>query len=167
MPDTPQQTLVDRMDALQGASSNGLEGREAIEAAMGAIRVEVDALPELNGMQMIAVERHRQLTELGYTAEFDMMHAVSELELAAIAYACPPEVKDGNGKNIRQRLLRLWPFKGDTLANVKGRMESPRIRQLQKAGALIAAAIDRHISEEKPRYAAKHVTPAAVEEVTT
>ena len=84
------------------------------------------------GCEMIAVERHRQMSAEGWTPDHDDCHVNGELAYAAACYAIP--VKDRS-----KTVMRLWPWL------MKWWKPNPedRIRELVKAGALIAAEIDR------------------------
>lgn len=77
-----------------------------------------------SGAKMIEVERQRQIDAEGWTAEHDDGHADNDLARAAAAYALDDE--------------RVWPWDGDGSWN-----PGSRLRQLVKAGAFIAAEIDR------------------------
>ena len=111
-----------------------------------------------SGVELIAAERQRQIGGEGYTPEHDDEHAGEELAYAAACYAapervfvpmdyaagrfyidpfpkgwhdkrcCPPPPHEGKGGNVAYPEL----FEG-----------KHRIRMLVKAGALIAAEIDR------------------------
>ena len=86
------------------------------------------------GIEIIAAERKRQVEKEGWTAEHDSRFIVGELGLAAACYAIPPEFRneDGGCGDMWPWGLEWWnPTKDD------------RIRELAKAGALIAAEIDR------------------------
>lgn len=83
------------------------------------------------GAQLIAVERARQISAEGYTAEGDDRQTAGELAMAAACYATPPTHRD-------RPLPILWPWSG-----MVWRPSPSRIRELVKAGALIAAEIDR------------------------
>ena len=81
----------------------------------------------MTGAEMIAEERERQIAVKGWTAEHDDHHQDGELVAAAMVYADradPP--------------LAEWPW-GEEPAG----LGADRIRDLTKAGALIAAEIDR------------------------
>ncbi|MBX3031447.1 MAG: hypothetical protein KF809_14975 [Chloroflexi bacterium] len=86
-----------------------------------------------SGAQLIAAERERQVVEEGYTAEHDAGHA-EELILAAAAYIV-------NLTNSSDGVIvdphEFWPWAGRFWKPT----EDVR-RDLVKAGALIAAAID-------------------------
>ncbi len=92
------------------------------------------------GVELIAEERQRQIEKEGWTAEHDAQHTSGELADAGAYYALTDETIgfiDDNWGNDRS--LHIWPF------DLKWRKRTPenRIRELQKAGALIAAEIDR------------------------
>ncbi len=90
---------------------------------------------ESAGVGLIAAERRRQVEAEGYTAEHDAGHA-TELAMAAACYAIP--TLSGRG---------LWPWAPDYWKPTPG----DRVRELVKAGALIAAAIDAASSERAGR----------------
>jgi hypothetical protein len=93
------------------------------------------------GAELIVAERQRQIEREGYTPEHDRdHHHAAEFIEAAIAYMSP---NDG---------AAIWPWEPDgfkpevthhDLAGVPGYLRHGSIRDLVKAGALIAAAIDR------------------------
>lgn len=87
----------------------------------------------MNGIERIADERKRQLEVEGWTAAHDSQHDRHELAFAAAAYAIPPgyrrEQSDGTPPE--------WPW------DPKWWKPGDRVRELAKAGALIAAEIDR------------------------
>jgi hypothetical protein len=93
----------------------------------------------MTGAERIAAERQRQVEREGWTPEHDDRHADEELARAAACYATP-------------RLLggslppQDWPWA------VKWWKPTPddRIRELEKAGALIAAEIDRLQRADNP-----------------
>lgn len=100
----------------------------------------------MTGAELIAAERERQVQAEGWTAEHDRSHHQdNELALAAVCYALPAEARtldSGEHSSFRVRIaLRhlLWPW-------TEGWWKpSPddRVRELVKAGALLAAEIDR------------------------
>jgi hypothetical protein len=94
----------------------------------------------MSGIDLIAAERGRQVTAEGWTPAHDDAHGRGELARAAAVYAQCPE--------YRQRARRFgsdiyyaagWPFEPEAWS------PSPddRVRELVKAGALVAAEIDR------------------------
>ena len=98
------------------------------------------------GIELIAEERKRQIEIEGWTARHDAGYTDNQLALAAIAYAAP-EILDPisiSATKIVGIFLRIqrhvfWPW------NKKWWKPTPdnRVRELAKAGALIAAEIDR------------------------
>lgn len=83
------------------------------------------------GIELIAEERQRQIDIEGWTPEHDNEHAVGEMAMAASCYAMIPDY----------RPLVLAPLGWPWIDGWKP--SSNRILELQKAGALIAAEIDR------------------------
>lgn len=87
------------------------------------------------GIELISEERKRQIDEEGYTLAHDKEENVlSQLAFAAAAYACPPEANKAKG------FKRTHLFPWDSRA---WKPSDNRIVELTKAGALIAAEIDR------------------------
>ena len=72
----------------------------------------------MNGIERIAKERQRQVSVEGWTPQHDDEHKDGEMAIAAARYAAPYWEWDKRGKH-------------------------ERIRQLEIAGALLAAEIDR------------------------
>lgn len=85
------------------------------------------------GIELIAEERQRQIEVEGWTVERDKEeHAIGELALAASCYAMTPDLRPAELPPSHWPWVNYWkPSPND------------RIRELQKAGALIAAEIDR------------------------
>lgn len=82
------------------------------------------------GIKLIAAERQRQIEQEGWTPEHDDQHAPGELLAAAICYA----ICCLNGSSAKPP---LWPW-----GAAWWKPKAP-VRNLTKAGALIAAEIDR------------------------
>lgn len=86
-------------------------------------------------IELIAEERQRQITEEQHSLENDQNFRIGELALAGASYAIP----------FNNRLYKIdgtpniWPFDPKDWKPVL----RDRIRELVKAGALIAAEIDR------------------------
>lgn len=87
------------------------------------------------GVDLIMHERDRQLKEEGFTVEGDMLYEDHQLAFAAATYALPA-VAD---KSRSFKRIHLWPWAPQWW---KPSVED-RIKELKKAGALIAAEIDR------------------------
>lgn len=110
----------------------------------------------INAAELIAAERDRH-EDGGFTPEHDDRYTRDELVRAAICYAYPPYARQevpvkpdlGTGWvacSTREALYyipELWPF------NPEAWRPSPsRLKELVKAGALIAAEIDRILRAE-------------------
>jgi hypothetical protein len=93
----------------------------------------------LNGVQLIAEERKRQISEEGYDSTHDDAHDEGEIACAAAAYAIPDHVTKGVIAKTASPRMHFWPWAAT------GFKPSPdnRIRELVKAGALIVAEIER------------------------
>ncbi len=93
---------------------------------------------KLTGAELIAQERERQVAEEGFTEEHDSdaYHKDGQLALAAMCYLI-----DLRGSDLGKK---LWPW---GLQWWKPTLDP--VRQLTKAGALIAAEIDRLQRQEQ------------------
>lgn len=88
----------------------------------------------MNGVKLIEQERNRQIVEEGYDYEHDKQESLEELLRAAVCYA----------KVNYEPIERFdWPYSWD----YKYFKPTNTLRNLQKAGALIAAAIDKYQNE--------------------
>lgn len=85
-----------------------------------------------DGSTLIAIERRRQVESEKWSALHDDFHDRDELARAAACYAMPARFR-------RTRRNGLWGFEGGWWKPTP----KDRIRELVKAGALIAAEIDR------------------------
>jgi hypothetical protein len=151
----------DLLDFTTGLSRSR-EGAQVVAAARDALRVlsgdEADAEPaaastdakegpwtESPGVALIAVERSRQVTAEGYTPAHDARHDGSQLARAAACYAL-------YAVGVRQLgihpLGTAWPWPWPDADFEPG--DDP-VRALTKAGALIAAELDRLIAKEAGR----------------
>jgi len=97
----------------------------------------------MTGIERIAHERARQMLEEGWTPEHDDQHSDGEMAAAAACYA-------GDGAMKLERMSALpggvpltWPWSAEWWKPTNDGTIEGRIRQLEKAGALIAAEIDR------------------------
>ena len=85
------------------------------------------------GVELIAAERARQVEVKGWTAEHDDEYLAGQLVDAAAAYA-----RYGDHPRFAKSPPMLWPWPAEWWKPSHG-----PIRSLVKAGALIAAEIDR------------------------
>jgi hypothetical protein len=102
---------------------------------------------DLEGLALIAAERNRQISSEGYNARHDDSHKLGELVDAGQCYACVASAE------IRGSSANEWPvelFDGfhDSLLDWPWddkwwKPSDDPVRNLVKAGALIAAEIDR------------------------
>lgn len=93
------------------------------------------------GAELIAAERDRQIDEEGWTSKHDDKHSSGEMADAAAAYLA---YRDWHGHEDGDSPPPIWPWE-DTWWKPA---PDNRIRELVKAGALIAAEIDRLQREE-------------------
>lgn len=103
-------------------------------------RVGTGRLGGPTGAILIAAERHRQMSAEGWTPEHDAKHRGKQLAKAAESYLCSHTQPDTlHPKNpSRGRPNWNWPW-----AEKWWKPNADPVRNLVKAGALIAAEIDR------------------------
>ena len=103
----------------------------------------------MNGILLIAKERNRQQEQEGWTPEHDDKYVNNELANAAAAYAMDPETRASLVDIIsgcsKDNIPAIWPW------DPVWWKPSPdnRVKELVKAGALIAAEIDRLLRAEE------------------
>jgi hypothetical protein len=92
----------------------------------------------MTGAELIAEERKRQIEQEGWSSNHDDMWEHFQLSKAATAYLNP-----SNSDHVR----RFWPWDWKWWKPARASVEIPyevsQIKNLIKAGALIAAEIDR------------------------
>jgi len=93
------------------------------------------------GVSLIAKERNRQINELGFDVANDDLYQFGELADAAICYAIRPEVRNNPVDDFFAVEKKLWPWDFSFWKPTP----HDRIRELVKAGALMAAQIDREL----------------------
>ncbi|WP_417744780.1 hypothetical protein [Rosistilla oblonga] len=106
------------------------------DSLRGVYHHDIDSPP--SGVEVIAAERERQVEVGGWTAEHDDAKKKGELANAAACYAMERRDRDRVIWDSPSRVI-LWPWHSALWK------PNPlnRIRELAKAGALIAAEIDR------------------------
>lgn len=90
----------------------------------------------MTGIDIINEEQQRQ-RDMGYTLEHDLGYITECLPLAASCYASPAKHRSLDNSFVGVPLI--WPFESESW---KPTPEN-RIKELAKAGALIASEIDR------------------------
>ena len=121
---------------------------------------------QMTGIELIAAERAEHVTREGWTPEHDAEHDGGEMAFAAAVYALPAAAREPTRRST------CWP--GDPPSRGDAHWTQPRfwpwdpewykpcpddrIRELVKAGALIAGEIDRlRADAERRRQAAGEV----------
>jgi hypothetical protein len=96
------------------------------------------------GIKLIADERMRQIEKKGFTKMHDMAHSTTELACAATSYLM--EMLNRENKEWGEKMPPLpWPWDWDDFKPKELKQD------LVRAGALIAAALDRlEPSDEQP-----------------
>lgn len=144
---------------LSGVAISAFDMADRIEELEGELKVLTSP-----GAKRIAVERQRQVNGEGWTPEHDDQHNSGEMALAAACYAAwaaseeiyvqrPAENSYFSGntgdRGDRQlqpaRYYKAWPW------DAQWWKPKTRLRDLERAGALIAAEIDRLLRREDQR----------------
>lgn len=109
---------------------------ELTDAVFGL--AELQGLPVLaDGLSLVAAERIRQIKVEGFGPAFDATYGREQLARAAACYALPARDRRMNaGVPIDWPFTAQWWKPGD------------RKRELEKAGALIVAGLDRILARE-------------------
>lgn len=105
--------------------------------------VLLDKPQDVDGAALITAERERHYEEEGFTVARDTQYVHDELALAAMCYVTPDRWRDMVTMPGGAQLPSLWPWNGNWW--------KPRSRKedLIRAGALIAAEIDRLLLAER------------------
>lgn len=121
------------------------------------------------GVELIAAERERQVKKLNWSPEHDDEHDAGELAAAAACYAAPERIytRDEYADSVHFVDPFPWPdgdrrpYDGNVL---KTPTHAQRVRLLEKAGALIAAEIDRLIRLRVKQHEEREATQSEREE---
>jgi len=95
------------------------------------------------GVALIAKERERQIAVEGFDADRDAGYVAGELISAAACYAAMAQAQVASERYhkvmvVHPEILSLWPWHKEWW-----KPSPDPVRNLEKAGALIAAEIDR------------------------
>jgi hypothetical protein len=103
----------------------------------------------MTGAELIAAERQRQIDVEGYSAQHDIFSEPDgQLAVAAWCYL-GDLIDDGGCDHAEEPGEWPWPHYGDVAGcSWKPTPDNP-IRQLTKAGALVAAEIDRLLAAKE------------------
>lgn len=131
---------------------------EAFEKAYMPLRGSQPIEMAMNAIDLIKAERERQVSSKGWTPEHDLEHERGELAKAGACYALAGPVGTAYGKPyldgsrstqvLKNGCLLFWPWTMEWWHPTP----DDRLRELVKAGALIAAEIDREL-RHVPGYA--------------
>jgi len=108
-------------------------------------QLKLPATETTDGASLIASERARQVASEGWTPAHDDQHIAGELALAAASYAQPPGIRGTRNWQETGRMSgppTTWPGR-----HWEWQPSGNRIDELVKAGALVAAEIDRRLRE--------------------
>lgn len=124
-----------------------------IEVDPGTV-ISIDSIPDKSkgistfGVNLINQERERQIRIKGYGFSQDQVFKNGELGLAAACYAIPHYYRP-----VGEPLM-YWPFSKDSWSPTPEK----RVLELQKAGALIAAEIDRLIFDNNTIFSPRQIS---------
>lgn len=104
----------------------------------------------MTGAELIAEERERQIALEGWTPEHDLEHNDDDLALAAACYIlcnvhkrCTAGHLPRDNSKWAKHIGQIWPWTEEWFKPTKD-----PIRNLTKAGSLIAAEIDRRLQKQ-------------------
>ncbi len=131
-----------------------LRGKEQPHLGVGLDYVVLGVKPlDQDGVALIAKERKRQVKVERFIPERDAFWKHGELAILAALYALPTACRTIQFEHVDYQLKDyLWPGALDQKwwKPAEGNSFDGRIRELEKAGALIAAEIDR-LKREKAK----------------
>ena len=133
----------DRLVVLQSSDRNNVGRVGAVTDITAGDHYTLDTMPDLafredrlrraRGADLIREERRRQIEVEGYDTIHDCHHTPQVLCRAAVGYA----LHEDQSKLVSDAAANLWPWTRDFWK------PKDQLRNLVRAGALIAAAIDR------------------------
>lgn len=134
----------DQLDAIDGEDSARWQMLRAIRRACG----EDPGPDHLSGAELIMAERERQQSQEGWNAAHDDEHDCRELAYAATDYLMfyTGEGQPGSEPEEGKTPSRYWPFEPQAW-----KPSDDPIRNLAKAGALVASEMDRLLRLRQPQ----------------
>lgn len=121
------------------AADAAFEAVPAEQPLKGMFRIPVAGAPEPSpGASRITAERARQVAQEGWSAGHDDRHGGWVLPAAARAYLEASDYADATGLELAEPTC--WPW-----ASASWKPSGDPLRNLAKAGALVAAEMDRLI----------------------
>jgi len=133
--------VLTELGAFDGGPADALAFSRSGELSPSAWRKKRRITMSTMGAELIARERDRQITEEHWTAEHDdKYHGGGELAIAAAAYALNAAFQGSCHYHVLRTVDMLWGLAGWGRWNWKPKS---RVRDLNRAGALIAAELDR------------------------
>jgi len=133
------------VDYRQGGDSDVIELLDLLAAGAVPLAAAERSSKATDGAARIAAERQRQIAAEGYTPDHDDLYTNDELLQAATTYIGTARSPDDSGMQKRASTAGVWPW--------HARFFKPqnRARDLERAGGLIAAELDRMKRAEKAR----------------
>lgn len=120
-----------------GKAERALAATPAANAEAERLRVAL-AASQTGGAGLILAERERQVREEQWSERHDDAHTAGDLRDAAEAYLRELRFRDQRDGKLGRQPSAPWPWDAEYW-----KPTDDRVRQLVKAGALIAAEIDR------------------------
>lgn len=122
--------------------------------------VDTPCEEKVSGVYLIAKERQRQIDVEGWDIGHDDIHTEEQMAMAAACYATSEQLYAKCCSKTTIAFVDPWPWD----AKWDKRKDTTRIRDLTKAGALIAAEIDRLQRKEENEEAFKKLYIATLKE---
>lgn len=130
------QAFVDKVDAGQARSARSYAAFKEALAIPDEVRTD-SYEPTRAATARIVAERIRQLTDEGRTPAWDDRHTTGGMARAAACYAVSGGARTMDSE-VREAVDDWWPWDRDAF-----KPSSDRMRDLERAGALILAEMER------------------------
>ncbi len=140
-PQKPSELVIDGVHVAPEVLVNCVnpEPERLFRAKRDSETITITWIPQGTGVSLIAEERERQIANEGWTFDHDDEHDLGELIGASVSHAGAALHKVSDGEiDAMESLKEFWPFD-----EACWKPSDDPIRNLVKAGALIAAEIDR------------------------